>query len=137
MFFARKVILVEGEEDLIGILAIGRHLCLFKEFPEEKGYSIVVADNKEEMPKFMKVLNAFNIPYVVLHELDGDPNSDLNKKVKNLLNGNRSVELPNRIEDSAGHAGHFNKAYDAKMFFKNPDKVRQEFKDKVSQVFTD
>jgi CRISPR-associated exonuclease Cas4 len=135
MFFAKKVILVEGEEDRVGILATGRHLGIFKEFPEEKGYSIIVASNKEEIPKFMRVLNAFRIPYIVLHELDNAPDSETNMTIRNLLAGNRSVELPGRVEDAAGHAGHFNKTYSAKMFFKNQDSVQQAFKTAVAQLF--
>jgi CRISPR-associated exonuclease Cas4 len=135
LFFARNVVLVEGDQDLIAVLAIGRHLGLFKEFPEEIGYSIVKAGNKEEMPKFMKVLAAFGIPFVVLHELDGDPNRAINTTIKGLLNGNRSVELPQRLEEAAGHAGHFGKDYVAMQFFRNPAAVKQEFKDAVARIF--
>ncbi len=135
MFFARNVVLVEGDQDLIAVLAIGRHLGLFKEFPEEIGYSIVKAGNKEEMPKFMKVLAAFGIPFVVLHELDGDPHRAINTTIKGLLGGNRSVELPQRLEEAAGHAGHFGKDYVAMQFFRNPAVVKQEFKDVVTNIF--
>ncbi|MFH1969162.1 MAG: AAA family ATPase [Verrucomicrobiota bacterium] len=137
MFFAQKVILVEGEEDLIGILATGRHLGLFTEFPEERGYTVIVTGNKEEMLKFMKVLSAFKIPYVVLHELDGNPSLAINVTIKNIATGNRRVELPNRMEEAAGHKGHFGKTYDAKMFFKNPQNSQQPFKDAVTQLFAD
>jgi CRISPR-associated exonuclease Cas4 len=135
MFFAREVILVEGEHDKIGIMAVGRHLGLFKEFPEERGYTVVVAGNKNEIPKFMKVLNAFDIPYVVLHELDGNPDSDNNQKIRDALGGNRSVELPLRMEDAAGHAGHFHDTFTAKSFFARPEVVGQEFKDAVTHLF--
>lgn len=135
LFFARKVVLVEGEEDSIGVLAVGRELGLFKEFPEEIGYSILIVGNKEEMPKFMKVLGAFRIPYVVLHELDGDPAKSINMTIKGLLNGNRSVELPKRMEDAVGHIGHFGKVYDAKKFFQTTGRVQQEFKDAVKKLF--
>ena len=135
MFFAKKVILVEGEEDRVGILATGRHLGIFKEFPEEKGYSIIVASNKEQLPKFMRVLNEFRIPYIVLHELDNAPQSEINTRIRNLLAGNRSVELPGRVEDAAGHAGHFSKTYNAKIFFKSQNNVQQAFKTALTQLF--
>jgi CRISPR-associated exonuclease Cas4 len=135
MFFAKKVILVEGEEDRVGILATGRHLGIFKEFPEEKGYSIIVASNKEQMPKFMRVLNEFRIPYSLLHELDNAPESEINTAIRSLLAGNRSVELPGRVEDAAGHEGHFNKTYNAKIFVERQDNVQQAFKTAVTQLF--
>jgi putative ATP-dependent endonuclease of OLD family len=137
MFFARKVILVEGEQDVIGIISTGRELGIFKEFPEEKGCSIIVTGSKQEMPKFMRVLNAFKIPYVVLLELDGQPNNATNLQIKGLLNGNKSVELPNRLEEAAGHTGHFGKTYDAKKFFSNPANIQQPFKDAVAELFAD
>lgn len=136
LFFARNIVLVEGNEDVIGVLATGRHLGLFKEFPEEIGFSIVTAGNKEEMPKFMKVLNAFKIPYVVLHELDGEPHKPINITIQTLLAGNRSVELPNCLEESVGHVGHFGKVYDAKQFFRNPEVVKRDFQDAVRNLFT-
>lgn len=135
LFFARSVVLVEGDQDMIGVVATGRHLGLFKEFPEEIGYSIVTVGNKEDMPKFMKVLNAFRIPYVVLHELDGDPAKPINTLIRSLLTGNRTVELPQRLEQSAGHSGHFGNDYDAKQFFRTPDNVRQDFKNAVVKLF--
>lgn len=137
MFFARKVMLVEGDQDRIGIVAVGRDLKLFVELPEERGYTIVVADNKQEIPKYMKIMNAFKIPYVILHELDGDPEAAINNTIRTLLNGNRSVELSTRLEDVSGHDGHFHKSFDAKTFFKNVDAVRQEFKDVVARLFAD
>lgn len=135
MFFAKNVMLVEGEEDIIAIYATGRHLKLFKEFPEELGYYVISAGNKQEMLKFMKLLNAFKIPYVILHELDGNPESEDNKKIKQLLNENKSVELAQRMENSVGHDGHFSNKYSAKKYFENPDNIKDEFKEKVKQLF--
>ncbi|MFZ0038555.1 MAG: AAA family ATPase [Candidatus Acidiferrales bacterium] len=135
LFFAQRVVLVEGEQDFIGLISAGRQLGIFKEFPEEIGYSIICAGSKGELPKFMKLLSAFKIPFALLHELDGDPNSTANRSVKQELGHNRCVEVPNRVEDSAGYAGHFPTTYDAKMFFKNPELVRQEFKDVVMALF--
>lgn len=136
MFFAKKVILVEGYEDVIAVLATGRELSLFREFPEECGYTIVSTDSKQEMPKYMKLLNAFGIPYVVLQELDDKPaDADENKKITDLLEGNRAVVLPKRLEDALGHDGHFRKSYHAKKFFENPDNINEEFKQVVVELF--
>lgn len=48
--------------------------------------------------------------------------------------GGRSVELPQRLEEAAGHVGHFGKVYDATQFFRNPAPVKQEFKDAVARL---
>jgi CRISPR-associated exonuclease Cas4 len=135
LFFARRVVLVEGEEDTIAALAVGRRLGLFREFPEEIGVTVVQVGSKQEMPKFMKVLNGFGIPYVVLHELDGQPTSEQNQAIRNLLGGNRSVELPARIEDAVGHNGHFGKAYDALRWFERPEAYTAEILSAVAALF--
>jgi CRISPR-associated exonuclease Cas4 len=136
LFFARNAILVEGTEDLVGIVAAGRELQYFKEFPEEIGYSIIVTGSKEEMPKFMKIMNSFQIPYTVFHELDGKPLTEAqNQKIENTLNGNRCIDVPQRMEEVVGHEGHFGKLYDAKKFFKNPVNINEEFKGVVRRLF--
>jgi putative ATP-dependent endonuclease of OLD family len=135
LFFARQAILVEGEEDIIGIIATGRELKLFKEFPEELGRTLVATDCKQEMKKYMKLLNGFGIPYVILHELDGQPNSSENQEIRDLLKGNKSVELPKRLEDVAGHRGHFGNKYAAKKWFENSAKMTNELKKIVGQLF--
>lgn len=134
-FFARKIVLVEGREDEIGIVAVGRHVGLFSEFPEEIGFTVVVTDSKGELPKHMKILNAFGIPYTVLHELDGEPDNTENQRIKSLLGSNRSVEVPNKVEDAVGHAGHFGDAYKAKKWFSDPANATPAFKEIVKKVF--
>ena len=136
MFFAKNVLLVEGEKDVIAVIATGRDLSLFQEFPEELGYTIVQTEGKDEMVKYMKLLNAFRIPYVILHELDGEPNSDINQKIGNLLGANKAVKLNNRLEDEVNHDGHFGRAYDAKKFFENPRNITDVFKRKVEDLFS-
>ena len=68
---------------------------------------LVEVDGKQDVPKYQRILNEFGIPYVVLHELDGEPDSDINEEIKTLIGGNRSVELSTRLEDACGHSGHF------------------------------
>ncbi len=136
MFFAKKIILLEGEQDIIALLASGRELSLFSEFPEEIGYSIIATGNKEEMPKYMKLLNGFNIPYVVLHELDGKPDNEINQKIISLLRGNKVVTIETRLEDIVSHEGHFKNKYVAKRFFENASNITETLKSKVKDLFT-
>lgn len=137
MFFAKKVILVEGEEDIIAIIAAGRQLSLFKEFPEEIGYSVISAGDKDTIPKYMKLLNGFQIPYVVLHELDGKPVSEeKNHKITSLIKDNKIVAIESRLEDIVGHEGHFGKKYYAKKFFENISNITDTLKSVVRELFT-
>lgn len=136
LFFAEKSILVEGVQDEIGIIATGRKLGTFKEFPEEVGFTIVVADGKREIPKYQKLLNAFKLPYVVWHEKDGNPDTEKdNKAILDLLGGNKRVELPDTLEVLAGGTGHFKPVYEAKVFFGNPANINVAMEAKVSELF--
>jgi putative ATP-dependent endonuclease of OLD family len=140
MFFAKRVILVEGDHDLIAVLATGRQVPLFKEFPEELGCTVIPTDCKQEMMKYMKLLNAFGVPYALLHELDGQPDSDENRQIADLAEGNKVVQLATRLEDVVDHAGHFakrydaNKRYDAKKFFEDPTHITAQIKQAVTQL---
>jgi putative ATP-dependent endonuclease of the OLD family len=136
LFFAEKCVLVEGEQDEIGIIATGRKLGVFKEFPEEIGFTIVVTGSKDEIPKFQKLLNAFKLPYVVWHEKDGRPDTDpRNKAIVDLLNANKRVELPDTLEILAGHTGHFHPTYAAKVFVGNPANINAAMETKVAGLF--
>ena len=136
MFFAKKTVLVEGEQDMVAIFATGRKLGLFAEFQEEIGYTIVVTGNKEQVPKFQRILNAFGLPYVVWLELDGKgENEGKNREILALLNGNRCVRLPKRLEDAAGYSSHFGKTYNAKKHFEDPDNITDQLQQLVTELF--
>lgn len=135
VFFARRVILVEGDNDVIAILACSRQLGLFNEYPEEIGVSLIPTGSKQEMPKYMKLLNAFRIPYVILHELDGDPESEENRNIRELLGDNDSVELPDTLEAAVGHEGHFGKTYNAMKFFEQPENIAEGFLEIAANLF--
>lgn len=123
VFFARDVILVEGSEDKIGIIATARKLKRIKDLPDEIGLTIVECNSKGEVPKFQKVLNAFGFSYGVLHELDGKPETDpQNEPIIANLKGNRIQKIPKRLEDLFG-LRHFKDQWQAKEFFANPANI--------------
>jgi putative ATP-dependent endonuclease of OLD family len=73
LFFARKVLLVEGESDKIAFteMATKLDIDLYHE-----GISIVEVGGKGNLLNFMKVVGAFGIPYVVVFDTDpSDQNS--------------------------------------------------------------
>lgn len=124
VFFSRDVVLVEGIEDKVGIIATARKLGLFKKLPDELGLSIAVVDGKGEMPKFQKVLNGFGLAYGVLLELDGKPETDKeNGAILAEIGGNRIEKVPKRVEDMLGVSGHFKDVRHAKEFFSDPAKI--------------
>src|SRR5690606_56737 len=68
LFFAKNVIVVEGPEDKIAITECCKKLGKIKVRTEEIDITVVVANGKGNIQFFVRVLNAFNINYVVLHD---------------------------------------------------------------------
>ncbi len=68
LFFAEKIILVEGptEKKILPYLALLLD-C------HRQGVSVIDCDGKFNLRLFMEVLNAFKLPYAVLHDLDPLP----------------------------------------------------------------
>ena len=72
MFFAEKVLLVEGQTEiaLINKLADDEKIIL------PRGMYITEVLGKFNMPRFMNLLKAYKIPYAVLHDLDKSEHQD-------------------------------------------------------------
>lgn len=122
LFFAKNVILVEGPEDRIALTLYLQHEGKIQHRTEELDHSIIVAGGKSSMPFFQRVMNSFDIPYIVLHDndiVDGmNPDAKAteegrNQAISDLLNGNRVVTFPVKLEQSLGYAGHLRDQYDA------------------------
>lgn len=68
MFFARRVIFVEGETEKVLIPYIGRKLDIF-----DPDVSIVDCGSKHNLPLYVTIAKAFLIPYIVIHDEDPIP----------------------------------------------------------------
>ena len=136
IFFANKVVLIEGDIDRIALVTVGRHLGLFDEIPEEIDYTLIVAGSKDEIPKLQAILNPFKIPYKVLLELDGEgEDSRKNRLILDLAQSRRCVKMPNRLEDIAGYEGHLSKKHTAIKHFANAENVTEELRKIVLEIF--
>lgn len=65
LFFARKVVLVEGATEKSTLPLIARHIGCF-----DHRVSIIDCGSKFNLTLYMEVLNAFRIPYLVIHDED-------------------------------------------------------------------
>ncbi len=100
LFFARKVVLVEGATEKSTLPLIARHIGCF-----DHRVSIIDCGSKFNLTLYMEVLNAFRIPYLVIHDEDPvDPelepgaakyDSDKFREAKQTFEENQ------RIEDAA------------------------------------
>lgn len=92
LFFAKKVVLVEGDSEKV---ALPRICKMMDKNLNAQGVSIVECGSKFNLSFFMKVLNAFRILYVVIH--DEDPvdtafTGDKLKEARRLFNENDKIK---------------------------------------------
>lgn len=144
LFFARKVLLVEGPEDVIAVSATLQKLGLIASRVEEIEWSVVPCGGKSSIPFFQRVLNAFHIPYAVLHDIDiheGMPEDKAkvhqkeNEAIAALANGAPICVYPVKLEKSLGLAGHFRDQYEAHQFFLSPEKITDEVTEVIRSIF--
>lgn len=67
IFFAKKVVLVEGDCEKVAFPRIAKKM---NKDLNVRGISIIECGGKFNIGFFVKVLNAFKIPYVVVHDVD-------------------------------------------------------------------
>lgn len=105
LFFAKKVILVEGQTDKIVISFLGKLLKVFK-----YDYSIIECGSKSTIPQFIMLLNLFKIPYVVVYDKDNHSwrtkeeifnSKQKNKMIRSLVKENLGfcIECENDMEE--------------------------------------
>jgi predicted ATP-dependent endonuclease of OLD family len=144
LFFAKRVLLVEGPEDSVAVAATLKALGRIITRPEELQWSVIACGGKASIPFFQRVLNAFAIPYVVLHDVDitsGMPVSDKtthekqNESIRLLARGNPIHNYPVKLEHSLDLTTHFSDQYAAHVFFSEPARITQEVKDIIAAVF--
>jgi putative ATP-dependent endonuclease of OLD family len=68
LFFARKVILVEGETEKSVFPFLAKKLDCF-----DPNVSVIDTGSKHNLPLYIAILNAFRIPYCVVHDEDPLP----------------------------------------------------------------
>jgi len=101
MFFAKRVVFVEGETEKVIFPFLAEKLGMF-----DSEVSIIDCGSKHNLPLYMEIANAFKIPYLVIH--DEDPLRDLipndwdeNKKREKR----RTFELNSEIANLAKEQG--------------------------------
>ncbi len=108
LFFAKKVVLVEGQTDKIVIPYLAKKLDIYK-----YDYSVIECGSKSTLPQYIKLLNKFRIPYSVVYDKDEhiwrereerNISHRKNKEIQRLINyeiGNY-IEFENDIEEELG-----------------------------------
>jgi CRISPR-associated exonuclease Cas4 len=128
VFFARKVILVEGATEKFVIPLIARRMGIFNH-----SVSLVDCGGKFNLTLYMKVLNAFRVPYLVAYDEDPipeelKPGESKYSEAKRLFDENALIEAECNSE--------FAKAYKATGEFEDILGISKSRAEKVGKPYT-
>ncbi len=144
MFFARKVILVEGPTDKTVIPHLATTLGVFRH-----DYTLIDCGSKSTMPSYLLLLNKYSIPYVVVYDRDHQPHklhaaiasADIDStRIEGMIEPalGSTVVLVNDIEEEIGITvpPDNSKAYYAISHVKDPDfSLSGAFENKIRVIY--
>ncbi len=103
IFFARKVILTEGETEKVLFPFLAKKLGCF-----DPNVSVIDCGSKFNIPLYMTILTAFRIPHCVVHDEDPLPNpipadwtDDKRAKKRQLFDANQTIATA--VDTAIGH----------------------------------
>lgn len=144
LFFAKKVILVEGQTEKSVLSYLARSIDCFR-----YDYTIIDCGSKDSIPLYMHLLNSFKLPYVVVydrdHQLSRSPSAitscDLStSRILAKLDSTHGtcVELINDIEEEIGiSAGSQSKPHVAMEHVSNVNfTVSTTLEAKINSIFS-
>lgn len=148
LFFAKKVILVEGQTDKIVISFLAKKLEIFK-----YDYSIIECGSKSTIPQFINLLNNFKIPYIAVYDKDNHhwrtfeeiENSNLkNNQIRSLINKDfgSSLAFDNDIEEEIyskknERIAYKNKPFNALKYISEDEyQIPQKLENKIKNIYS-
>jgi CRISPR-associated exonuclease Cas4 len=144
LFFAKKVLLVEGQTDKTIIPLLAKRLDVFK-----YDYTVIDCGSKDNIPAYARLLNKFNIPYMAIFDKDHQDG----KSTDAINSANRSTTLiqdcidltlgeslifDNDIEEEIGlEKGSRNKPYLALEYvYKTSFLIPDELERKIRKIYS-
>lgn len=145
LFFGKKVVLVEGDTEKVVLPIIAQKIDEKYHF-YDYGITIVECGSKESLPFYIKVLNSFRIPYVVIYDKDSGvatSNTLIETEVSNSGGIGYTEVIDPDFEQVCTASGisiptSGSKPFNAFKTFKEieADKIPQRFKDIVTKIFS-
>ncbi len=144
LFFAKKVILLEGQTDKSVIPLLAKNMNIFR-----FDYTLIDCGSKDTIPQYINLLNKFKLKYVVVYDKDHQSTKDddglasadkSSRKIEEIIDGvlGYSVVLENDIEEEIGMTEKIsnNKAYRAINFVNNDSfNLTESFGEKIKKIF--
>lgn len=108
LFFAKRVVLLEGDSEFTAIKESGELLGFMSQaenIHKREDTTLINCRSRDFIPLFQKVLNHFQIDYVVIHDTENqDLGTGVNGKILNLLN-NQENRRKTFVPDIETHLG--------------------------------
>lgn len=143
LFFADKVILVEGATEKAVISALSKQLGIFKH-----SYTMIDCGSKGNIPLYLKLLNKFQIKYVAVFDKDNqigkkqdaiDTANNLSSKILSQINSDFGVAIifDNDIEEELGYtSGKSGKPFVALQYIKSQNfQITNSFANKIRKIY--
>ncbi len=143
LFFASRVLLVEGPTDKTVIPLLAKTLGIFR-----YDYTLIDCGSKLSIPYYVRLLNKFGIPYTAIYDKDHQSNKALEAKtaadiasssIENEIDTTlgRSIVFENDIEEELGMtAGRRSKPYAALRHVTDPTFILlPDFEHKIREIY--
>ncbi len=143
LFFATKVVLLEGPTEKTVLPLLAKRLDIFR-----YEYTLIDCGSKDNIPLYVKLMNKFSIPYVAVYDLDHQAHkgpdaissADIStQKIEDEIDANigSSIVLENDIEEELGLPnGGSSKPYVALNHITSDDfEVSAEMIDKIRAIY--
>ncbi len=145
LFFAKKIILVEGPTEKTVIPLLAQSLGVFR-----YDYTLVDCGNKDAMPSYIKLLNKFSLKYAVVYDIDHQEDKtdeqkkcsdDKSKLIEDVINNEhgKSYTFANDIEEELGlyPKPKKDKPYKAVKYILSPEfLLKDNLKEKIISIFS-
>lgn len=143
LFFAKKVVLLEGPTDKTVLPRLAKELGVYRH-----DFTLIDCGSKNAMPQYINLLNYFRIPYVAVYDKDHQAEKDQqakdsadssSKKIEDKISSHlgESIVFENDIEEELGlDAGAKNKPYLALQHLESPGfSISGRLKAKIDRIF--
>lgn len=141
LFFAKKVILLEGATEKTVIPYIAKKLGIFK-----YEYTLIDCGSKNNIPSYVKLLEKFKIPYIAVYDKDHQTRKQQDatdvadrdsQKIEDLIDTGESIIFENDIEEELGmSAGTSSKPFKALQEVSDESfNVPNSFEIKVRKIY--
>ncbi|MED7818419.1 MULTISPECIES: AAA family ATPase [unclassified Francisella] len=144
LFFASKVVLLEGATEKTVFPLLAKTLGVFR-----YEYTLIDCGSKDSIPLYIKLMNKFSIPYIVVYDRDHqahkkkDAIASANQSTQNIIdiidaNIGTSVVLENDIEEELGlPKGGNSKPYVALSMITSKDfKISPRMESKIKEIYS-